>query len=235
MSEIAKDLKPLIQPMSKLKPAKHNPRKGDVESIKKSYERFGQRKPIVADRKTGEIIAGNHQYLAAKELGWSEMAVVFVDDDPETAIAYGVADNRIGQLGEWDIEELVYALDEIGLDSIESVGFKESDVEDFRALLDEHQMTAPAIAIQDGGLRDASGGVAGVDADTQVKKDSTYAEFLERYANRAVRAIILYYANDDYGKMVENLKLAANKLGTKDNAETVQALIEKELKNEQTT
>jgi hypothetical protein len=35
--------------------------------------------------------------------------------------------------------------------------------------------------------------------------------------------------------MVENLKQAANKLGTKDNAETVQALIEKELKNEQTT
>ncbi len=235
MSEIAKDLKPLIQPMSKLKPAKHNPRKGDVESIKKSYERFGQRKPIVADRKTGEIIAGNHQFLAAQALGWSEMAVVFVDDDPETAIAYGVADNRIGQLGEWDIEELVYALDEIGLDSIESVGFKESDVEDFRALLDEHQMTAPAIAIQDGGLRDADGGTTSVDSETKVKKDATYAEFLERYANRAVRAIILYYPNDDYGKMVENLKLAANKLGTKDNAETVQALIEKELKNEQTT
>ena len=235
MAQIAKDLEPLIQPISKLKPAKHNPRNGDVESIKKSYERFGQRKPIVADRATGEIIAGNHQFLAAQALGWSEMAVVFVDDDPETAIAYGVADNRIGQLGEWDIEELVYALDEIGLDSIDTVGFTEADVEDFRALLDEHQMTAPAIAIQDGGLRDADGGTTSVDSETKVKKDATYAEFLERYANRAVRAIILYYPNDDYGKMVENLKQAANKLGTKDNAETVQALIEKELKNEQTT
>lgn len=231
MAQIAKDLTPLIQPITKLKPATHNPRKGDVESIKKSYERFGQRKPIVADRATGEIIAGNHQYLAAKELGWSEMAVVFVDDDRETAIAYGVADNRIGQLGEWDVEELVFALEEIGLDGIDSVGFSEADVEDFRALLDEHQMSAPAIAMMDGGLRDADGGTSQVDSDTKVKKDSTYAEFLERYANRAVRAIILYYPNDEYGKMIEDLKVMSTKLGTKDNAETVQALIEKELRN----
>jgi len=231
MAQIAKDLEPLIQPISKLKPATHNPRKGDVESIKKSYERFGQRKPIVALRSTGEIIAGNHQYLAAKDLGWTEMAVVFVDDDKETAIAYGVADNRIGQLGEWNVEELVLALDEIGLDSIDTVGFTEADVEDFRALLDEHQMTSPAIAQMDGGLRDADGGTSQVDAETKVKKDSTYAEFLERYANRAVRAIILYYPNEDYGKMVENLKIVAEKFGTKDNAETVQALIDKELNN----
>lgn len=231
MAQIAKDLTPLIQPITKLKPATHNPRKGDVESIKKSYERFGQRKPIVADRATGEIIAGNHQYLAAKELGWSEMAVVFVDDDRETAIAYGVADNRIGQLGEWDVEELVFALEEIGLDAIDSVGFSEADVEDFRALLDEHQMSAPAIAMMDGGLRDADGGTSQVDSETKVKKDATYAEFLERYANRAVRAIILYYPNDEYGKMIEDLKVMSTKLGTKDNAETVQALIEKELGN----
>jgi ParB-like chromosome segregation protein Spo0J len=231
MAQIAKDLKPLIQPISKLKPAKHNPRKGDVESIKKSYERFGQRKPIVADRATGEIIAGNHQYLAAQELGWTEMAVVFVDDDKETAVAYSVADNRIGQLGEWNVEELVLAFDEIGLDSIDSVGFSEADVEDFRALLDEHQMSAPAIAIMDGGLRDADGGTSQVDSETKVKKDATYAEFLERYANRAVRAIILYYPNDEYGKMVEDLKMLAEKIGTKDNAETVQALIQEKLTN----
>jgi hypothetical protein len=231
MAQIAKDLTPLIQPITKLKPATHNPRKGDVESIKKSYERFGQRKPIVADRATGEIIAGNHQYLAAKELGWSEMAVVFVDDDRETAIAYGVADNRIGQLGEWDVEELVFALEEIGLDAIDSVGFSEADVEDFRALLDEHQMSAPAIAMMDGGLRDADGGTSQVDSETKVKKDATYAEFLERYANRAVRAIILYYPNDEYGKMVEDLKMLGQKIGTKDNAETVQALIQEKLAN----
>jgi ParB-like chromosome segregation protein Spo0J len=231
MSEIAKDLKPLIQPISALKPAKHNPRKGDVESIKKSYERFGQRKPIVADRATGEIIAGNHQYLAAKELGWTEMAVVFVDDDRETAIAYGVADNRIGQLGEWDVEELVYAFENIGLVDVESIGFKETDVEDFRALLDEQQMTAPAIGQIDGGIRSTDGNTVPVDLETKVRQDATYAEFLERYANRATRAIILYYPSDEYGKMVEDLKLVGQQLGVTDNAETVKLLIKEKLNN----
>jgi hypothetical protein len=84
-------------------------------------------------------------------------------------------------------------------------------------------------------LRDADGGTSAVDSETKVKKDATYAEFLERYANRAVRAIILYYPNEEYGKMIENLKIVADSLGTKDNAETVQVLIEERLKNEQTT
>jgi hypothetical protein len=46
-----------------------------------------------------------------------------------------------------------------------------------------------------------------------------------------VRAIILYYPNDEYGKMVEDLKMLAEKIGTKDNAETVQALIQEKLAN----
>ena len=170
-----------------------NPRKGNVKKLAESLTTNGQYKPIVVQKSTQQILAGNHLWKAAKELGWTEMAVVFVDDDRETAIAYGVADNRIGQLGEWDVEELVYALDNIPLADVGAIGFKESDVEDFRALLDESQMSMPAIAIMDGGLRDADGGTSSVDSETKVKKDATYAEFLERYANRAVRAIILYY------------------------------------------
>jgi hypothetical protein len=92
-------------------------------------------------------------------------------------------------------------------------------------------MTAPAIGQIDGGIRSNDGGTVPVDLETKVKQDATYAEFLERYANRAVRAIILYYPNDLYGKMVEDLKLVAQKLGTKDNAETLQALLEEKLKN----
>ncbi len=45
---IVEDLQALAVPLSKLKSAENNPRLGDVDAIKKSYERFGQRKPIVA-------------------------------------------------------------------------------------------------------------------------------------------------------------------------------------------
>lgn len=221
---IVPDLEPLARPIKELKPAQHNPRQGDVGAIKKSYERFGQRKPIVANRKTKEVIAGNHQLMAAQELGWDKIAVVWVDDDEATAVAYGVADNRIGQLGEWNVEELVSALGAIAPLDLEAVGFSESEYEDYVALLDEQVGAVAAVGPMDGGQDRA-----GVDTDTKVKKDSSYEDFLERYANRAVRAIILYYPNEEYGKMVEDLKTLSKRYDAEDNAETVAALVREKL------
>lgn len=225
MSKIAKDLQPLAVGLERLKQAEHNPRKGDVDSIAKSYERFGQRKPIVVRKGSGEIIAGNHQYLAAKQLGWDEIAVVWVEDDETTATAYSVADNRIGQLGEWDLEELVFAFDAIDDSDLGNIGFSQVEVEDMRALLDETEMLAVPATLTPAGN---TSGVQ-IDTDTQVKKDSSYDEFLERYANRAVRAIILYYPNEEYAKMVDGLDAIAKKMGTEDNATTVQAMIKEKL------
>ena len=145
MNKITEQLLPLAIDVAKLVPAKSNPRKGDIDAIKKSYERFGQRKPIVALKGSSEIIAGNHQYQAALDLGWDKIAVVFVEDDAETATAYSIADNRIGQLGEWNVEELVMAFEKIDFADFDSIGFSETDVEDYRALLDEQSMNAPAM------------------------------------------------------------------------------------------
>lgn len=220
---IVDDLKPLAVKLSQLKLAETNPRRGDIEAIKRSYERFGQRKPIVAHKKTKQIIAGNHQYQAAQELGWSEIAVVWVNDDEQTATAYSVADNRIGQLGEWNVEELVAAFEEMDPSDLITVGFSEIDVEDFRALADEHAMTAPATTV-DGGLGDRTNNRGA--ADLQVEKDSTYDEFLERYLNRSTRGIILYYPQADYVKMVEALDQLGKKFGLDNNADTVRKLVE---------
>jgi hypothetical protein len=227
LNQITEQLLPLAVDLKKLVPATSNPRRGDIDAIKKSYERFGQRKPIVALKGSSEIIAGNHQYQAALDLGWDKIAVVFVEDDAETATAYSIADNRIGQLGEWNVEELVLAFEKIDFADFDATGFSENDVEDFRALLDEQAMTMPAIAPLDGHLTQT--GQVQEDPQMTVKKDATYAEFLERYANRAVRAIILYYPNDTYGTMVENLDKLSKQLGTNDNAETIELLVKEKL------
>jgi hypothetical protein len=224
---IVDDLKSLAVPMKNLKLAESNPRVGDVEAIKRSYERFGQRKPIVAHKKTKHIIAGNHQFQAAQELGWSEIAVVWVDDDAETATAYSVADNRIGQLGEWNVEELVAAFEEMSPTDLASVGFTEIDVEDFKALADEHLMTSPATSI-DGGLGNRSSKNDG-NPDLQVEQTSTYDEFLERYVNRATRGILLYYPQAEYAKMIEDLDSLAKRFGFDNHADTVKKIVEESL------
>ncbi len=216
---IAKDLVPLAVSLDALVLAENNPRLGDVEAIKRSYQRFGQRKPIVVSRETSEIVAGNHQYLAARELGWEHIAVVWVDDDPETQTAYSIADNRIGQLGEWDVSALVEAFDFVEPGDLEAAGFTDIDVEDFRALADEKLMTAPATEVSG----EAEGhGATEVSSGEKVSVD----DFLDRYAARATRGIILYYTAGDYDKMAQALDDLAKRWGLEDNAAVVQKMVE---------
>ena len=72
--KIADDLKPLAYPVDKLQHLDGNPRVGNVEAVAKSYDKFGQRKPIVAT-KDGTVISGNHQLAAAKQLGWDALCL----------------------------------------------------------------------------------------------------------------------------------------------------------------
>jgi hypothetical protein len=131
---IADDLLPLARPIDSLKPLEGNPRKGDVQAVMRSYDRFGQRKPIVA-LKDGTVIAGNHQLKAARELGWTEIAVVFVEDDEQTAQAFALADNRTADLGTYDNEALADMLKAVSIDPelLSATGY---DADDLAELLD---------------------------------------------------------------------------------------------------
>ena len=127
--QIADDLTTLAYPIEKLKHLDGNPRKGNVEAVKKSYEKFGQRKPIVAT-KDGEVISGNHQLAAARELGWYKIAVVFTDDDELTAKAFALADNRTADLGTYDDDLLADMLGSVSsdLELLEATSFDEKDL-----------------------------------------------------------------------------------------------------------
>lgn len=109
MHKIHSSLVPLAAPISELKSLKGNPRKGDVEAVARSLDRFGQRKPCVVQVSTKEITAGNHTYMAAKSLGWDEIAVVWVEEDDASAKAFSLADNHTAQLGGFD-EEALYEM-----------------------------------------------------------------------------------------------------------------------------
>lgn len=132
---IAGDLQALAQPINQLQSLSGNPRVGNVEAVMRSYNTFGQRKPIVA-RRDGTVIAGNHQLEAAKRLGWTEIAVVFVDDDDITAQAFALADNRTGDLGGYDNEALKEMLASVQINSelFEATGFT---ADDLRKLLND--------------------------------------------------------------------------------------------------
>ncbi len=100
-------LESLLVPIADLHPLPGNPRRGDVDAVRRSYRAFGQRKPIVVRRADMTVTAGNHQLQGAALEGWTHIAAVVTDDDELTARAYALADNRTSELGSVDENDLL--------------------------------------------------------------------------------------------------------------------------------
>jgi site-specific DNA-methyltransferase (adenine-specific) len=101
-------------PLDALTPHPRNVRQGDVGAISESLKAHGQYRPIVAQRSTGHILAGNHTFKAAQALGWSEIAVTFLDVSDDQAVRIMLADNRTNDLATYDDAALVEMLRELG-------------------------------------------------------------------------------------------------------------------------
>lgn len=54
-----------------------NPRRGDVNAIADSLQHHGQYRPIVVQKSTNFVLAGNHTLKAARKLGWTRIAATF--------------------------------------------------------------------------------------------------------------------------------------------------------------
>jgi hypothetical protein len=137
-------LEALKVPITKLVPLPNNPRSGNVEAIAESYGRFGQLKPIVVQPTEDGmlmVMSGNHQLEAAKQLGWTHLAVTEMQGDDVDAVAFALIENRFGELGSVDKEKLhsqlidVYdyhpeLFESVGWDDFE-IAAMETFIEDF--------------------------------------------------------------------------------------------------------
>lgn len=104
-----------------VEPHPENARVGDVSAIAESLERFGQVKPILVQKSTGYVVAGNHTREAAKSLGWEAIQAVLLEMDDETAKAYLLADNRLSDRAKYDQAKLYESLE--GLLDLDGTGF----------------------------------------------------------------------------------------------------------------
>ena len=140
------DLRPLLVPLAQIELLPGNPRRGDVESVKKSLDRFGQRSTISLNRddeQLGTSLAGNTRVKAAIELGWTHIAASWSEDeDPREAAGFALADNRTHDLGEYDPIALgEWVENEVGVDDgadiLDAAGYDLLDIEDVLAQANE--------------------------------------------------------------------------------------------------
>ncbi len=134
---IVEQLSELEVPIENLHPDPANARKHNdknLDAIKASLAKFGQRKPIVVQREGMIVRAGNGTLAAAKALGWKHIAAVVLEEDNATASQFAIADNRTAELAEWDTETLSTLLDGMDEQDRDLLGF---DAEDMKGMLGE--------------------------------------------------------------------------------------------------
>lgn len=118
----------VMKQLSELTPYARNPRKNRhaIDAVAASIRDFGFKVPIVID-KDGVIVAGHTRFAAAQQLGMTEVPVIIADDlTPAQIKAFRLADNKTGELADWDFELLDEELAEIDFEMTE-YGFEDTE------------------------------------------------------------------------------------------------------------
>ena len=116
--------------LSKIKPYENNPRHNEkaVDGVANSIKKFGFKVPIVVD-KNYVIINGHTRYLASQKLGLERVPVIVAKDlTPEQVTKYRLADNKVGELADWNLEMLGDEIAELKDVDFGELGFNEIEL-----------------------------------------------------------------------------------------------------------
>lgn len=129
MAKLSPSLKIVTIDISDLNPAPYNPRKWSkaaIESLKESLKRFGFVDPLIVNGSPSRkniVIGGHFRLKVAKELGYKEVPVVYVNiPNLKKEKELNLRLNR--NTGEWDFE----ILKEFDIGSLLDVGFDNTDL-----------------------------------------------------------------------------------------------------------
>jgi len=113
-----------------------NPNDGDVAAIAESIRQNGFYGRIVVPDSTGRILAGEHRWRAAQEVGLAEVPIERVECDDETAMRILLADNATAEKAEREPEPLAELLEslETTSDGLAGTGYDDGDLDE---LLDD--------------------------------------------------------------------------------------------------
>lgn len=123
-----------------VRPYPGNPRKNAeaIAPVARSLKEFGFQKPIVVDA-AGVIICGHTCFAAALELGLTRVPVHVAHLSEDQARAFRIADNKLGELADWDYELLSLELEKLEDADLADYGFDPAAL----AALVDHQALPP--------------------------------------------------------------------------------------------
>lgn len=139
-------------PIDRVRPWVQNPRKNAraVPKVADSIRTFGWGRPLVVNMWPGcegELIIGHTAWLAAQELSLERVPVRIRKMDPAAAHALAIADNKLGEISDWDPDELgrIVGSGEISAAHLEVAGFSAAELRalDGHPQMDDDDVPAP--------------------------------------------------------------------------------------------
>src|ERR1019366_4100690 len=126
MNQVVDTTKPAAEwvEIDALIPWVKNPRNNDpaVDKVAASIEEFGFGAPLIVRRENGEVIGGHTRLKAAIKIGITHVPVRYMDLTEKQAHALALADNKLGEVAEWDDKMLANVFMELAQDGVEGLG-----------------------------------------------------------------------------------------------------------------
>ena len=116
----------------KLKPWDRNPRKNDhaVDAVAESIRQFGFNVPIICDQHL-QVVAGHVRLNAAKKLEMERVPVIQLNLTEAQRQAFAIADNKTGEIADWDsfvLTDILKDLESMKID-LPSLGFGDGELQ----------------------------------------------------------------------------------------------------------
>jgi hypothetical protein len=133
-NDLQPEFRTIAKPTDALKAAPHRTRQTSPEQLERvitSIRRFGICLPILIDR-DDQIVQGHVVWQAARKLGFETLPCIVAEHlDPLEVEALGIALNRLGETGTWDLDVLRERMIEIRSGGIElsSTGFTVPEID----------------------------------------------------------------------------------------------------------
>lgn len=119
-------------PIESIKPYENNPKihsREQIEAIKESVNKLGNRKPIEIDE-NNIIICGHGRLEAYQIIGLKEVPVIIHSDMTENQKkAYRIADNELASRSEWDFKALNIEIKDLDFEIKNLLDFKEIEID----------------------------------------------------------------------------------------------------------
>lgn len=168
-----------LVPISRLLPHPKNVNQGDYGAIETSMKENGFFGALVVQRSTRHILSGNHRFLVAQKLGYTELPVTWVDVDDDRARRILLVDNRTARLGNDHPAKLAELLAEIQnqTDTLAGTGYSTEFLDDLLQDLERESVFTPPPSTPPA-MEETRPGVILL-CETQVEQENVYQRLVQ--------------------------------------------------------